>query len=376
MNKITVVLGVAAVATLTGCKDPDYVSNRHGGANVDEPKVIDTSVDRPRDLPPPPPPAGDQGGEIPAVEPGPAPIVDSGCQCLPGTVHNGPCGCGAADCGCLVAPPPPPPPPPAAGAVAAGETVYIIQRGDTLSKISKRYNIKLDAIRALNPNIKKDVVWIGQKIKLPGKVEVGEQRDIIKEQIALANKPKPYAPYTGATAEYTVKAGDTLGKIAYGNGINIRQLKELNALSGDMIRIGQKLKIPANGAAAAVAPAVKESKPKVAPPPARPAADKANPPPAKPQLKPQPPVAPKDEIVAPAAPDAVAPVIDAPVAPAVAPADAITDFTTYIVQEGDDIVSLSISLGVSTEKIRELNNLGENDQLNPGQVIKIPADGI
>ena len=338
MNKITVVLGVAAVATLTGCKDPDYVSNRHGGANVDEPKVIDTSVDRPRDLPPPPPPAGDQGGEIPAVEPGPAPIVDSGCQCLPGTVHNGPCGCGAADCGCLVAPPPPPPPPPAAGAVAAGETVYIIQRGDTLSKISKRYNIKLDAIRALNPNIKKDVVWIGQKIKLPGKVEVGEQRDIIKEQIALANKPKPYAPYTGATAEYTVKAGDTLGKIAYGNGINIRQLKELNALSGDMIRIGQKLKIPANGAAAAVAP--------------------------------------KDEIVAPAAPDAVAPVIDAPVAPAVAPADAITDFTTYIVQEGDDIVSLSISLGVSTEKIRELNNLGENDQLNPGQVIKIPADGI
>ena len=48
--------------------------------------------------------------------------------------------------------------------------------------------------------------------------------------------------------------------------------------------------------------------------------------------------------------------------------------TTYIVQEGDDMTGVSIRWGVSAADIRELNNLGENDQLVPGQAIKLPAD--
>ena len=46
----------------------------------------------------------------------------------------------------------------------------------------------------------------------------------------------------------------------------------------------------------------------------------------------------------------------------------------YVVQEGDDMTSVSISWGVSAAAIRELNNLGEGDQLQPGQVIKLPVD--
>ena len=47
---------------------------------------------------------------------------------------------------------------------------------------------------------------------------------------------------------------------------------------------------------------------------------------------------------------------------------------TYLVQEGDDMTSVSIRWGVSAADIRELNNLGEGDKLVPGQVIKLPAD--
>ena len=43
-------------------------------------------------------------------------------------------------------------------------------------------------------------------------------------------------------------------------------------------------------------------------------------------------------------------------------------------QEGDDITGVSIRWGVSAAVIRELNNLGPNDQLVPGQIIKLPAD--
>ena len=68
------------------------------------------------------------------------------------------------------------------------------------------------------------------------------------EKPASGKKPaakKGYTSYTGATKEYVVKNGDTLGSIAYGNGINIRQLKALNNLTSDSLKIGQKLKIPA-----------------------------------------------------------------------------------------------------------------------------------
>ena len=45
---------------------------------------------------------------------------------------------------------------------------------------------------------------------------------------------------------YRVKSGDVLGKIASNYGVNVKQLKEWNGLNGNMIRVGQKLKIHAN----------------------------------------------------------------------------------------------------------------------------------
>jgi LysM repeat protein len=38
------------------------------------------------------------------------------------------------------------------------------------------------------------------------------------------------------------------------------------------------------------------------------------------------------------------------------------------------MTGVSIRWGVSAAAIRELNNLGDNDQLKPGQIIKLPAE--
>ena len=69
------------------------------------------------------------------------------------------------------------------------------------------------------------------------------------------------------------------------------------------------------------------------------------------------------------APVEAAPATEA--APA-APADAAT--TTYVVQESDDMTGVTIRFGVTAAAIRELNNLSEDAQLTPGQIIKLPAD--
>jgi LysM repeat protein len=50
----------------------------------------------------------------------------------------------------------------------------------------------------------------------------------------------------GDTATYTVKPGDTLGKIARMNHTSAEKIKTLNALKTTVIRIGQKLKVPAS----------------------------------------------------------------------------------------------------------------------------------
>ena len=41
---------------------------------------------------------------------------------------------------------------------------------------------------------------------------------------------------------------------------------------------------------------------------------------------------------------------------------------------GEDITDVSIRWGVTASAIRELNNLGENDKLKAGQVLRLPAD--
>lgn len=324
MNKLGIVLGIAAVAVIAGCKDPNYRKTPKGEASN-----IGTQVEQ-------------------TPEPDTPVVVDEKhCTCPPGTKHTEPCLCGAPDCHCIVeqkivekkdVKPLPPPGP--------EYTVYIVQRGDYLAKISKKYNVTINSIKRLN-NLKDDNIRIGQKLKLPGKLDVGEQKvpegAFAKPQ--AQKSAKPYAAYTGATKEYVVKSGDTLGAIAYGNGINIRQLKELNGLTSDSLKIGQKLKIPAEKVVA-----VKKVEPKAA----------------EPEVK-APVEAPVEPVAAP-----VEPTVEAPVAAPVEGTSAPTP--TYTVQEGEDLTDISIRFGVTAAAVRELNNLGENDKLVAGQILKLPPE--
>ena len=293
----------------------------------------------------------------------PAPVLATpSCKCPPGTRHVAPCACGAADCQCIVEVKPvavPTPPP-----VEPAYTTYIVQNGDYLAKISKKFNVTISSIKRIN-GLKSDVIRVGQKLKLPGKLDVGVQ----KAPVVSSKAPKAAsasAEYKGATKEYVVKGGDTLGAIAYSNGINIRQLKKLTGLTSDVVKVGQKLKVPAAGKAA-----VAVKKPEVA---------KAS---TMKKSEPAKAVAPAASVVPPAAPAPVAekpaveesaPVEAAPAteaAPA-APADSAT--TSYVVQESDGMTGVTIRFGVTAAAIRELNNLSEDAQLTPGQIIKLPAD--
>jgi membrane-bound lytic murein transglycosylase D len=68
--------------------------------------------------------------------------------------------------------------------ISIGRFTYTIKKGDTLSKISKKYNNKISAIKRLNPHLKKSL-RIGQKITLIGQS--------IQEETKLNKKSKKKA---------------------------------------------------------------------------------------------------------------------------------------------------------------------------------------
>ncbi len=291
-----------------------------------------------------------------------------------------------------VKPLPPPPPPKKVAPVAKPEpvkdaTVYKVRSGDTLSGISAKYNVRMSAIIAQNPGINPNRIRVGQKIKIPGGAKASDVKPVsgaaaapkaVKAEAANIKAPavKPVAPYTGATKEYVVRSGDSLGKIAYENGIKIRQLKAMNGLKSNDLRIGQKLKVPAEKQVSKKEEKKVEAKPvekKVETKPvavvkeekkveAKPAAEKKE----APAAAEAPVLVSNAEKVEPAP----LPALDADVK-AEEPAAVTT--TEYTVKEGEDIVSVAISCGVSPSVLMDLNGLKTGDTIKAGQKLKLPV---
>jgi LysM repeat protein len=103
---------------------------------------------------------------------------------------------------------------------AQSETVYTVQKGDTLSKIASKYGTTWQKLASYNGIANANVISVGQKIKIPG----------------------------SGTSTYTVKKGDSLWAIAakqLGDGSRYNEIKTLNGLKSDTINVGQVLKLPA-----------------------------------------------------------------------------------------------------------------------------------
>jgi len=191
-----------------------------------------------------------------------------------------------------------------------------------------------------------------------------------------------------AGADYVVKPGDTLWKIAEANHVSTRSLVEANALSNpDYIRVGQRLAIPGQAGSAHViqsgetlsaiakqygitAKALIEANQLKNPdrilagaqltvPAASPTPVAAVPPPV---LAPAPPpVAAVAPVAAPAPP-----VVAAPVQPA----------TNHVIQSGETLSQIATTYGTSVRLLRELNGLSNVDSIRAGASLLIPSPQV
>jgi len=129
-------------------------------------------------------------------------------------------------------------------------TTYAVAAGASLWKIAKKHGTTVAELEKANKLTSNSRLSVGQKLLIPGKTPAGA---------ATA----PGGADTGMAATYAVKPGDTLAIIARHAGTTTAELKRVNGLKSDYVRVGQELKLPSGSA-----PATGET---IAPPPAAPA---------------------------------------------------------------------------------------------------------
>ena len=99
---------------------------------------------------------------------------------------------------------------------------YVVQRGDTLWNIAKKFNTTVDNLKKAN-NLSNNTLYIGQNLVVPD-----------------------YFTTEDTNITYIVKQGDTLYSIATQYGVSVNELKNNNNLVSDILSIGQNIKIPSS----------------------------------------------------------------------------------------------------------------------------------
>jgi membrane-bound lytic murein transglycosylase D len=124
--------------------------------------------------------------------------------------------------------------------IVSVRTVFIkhrVRKGETIASIANKYNVSDSVIISHNKLSSKKKLVQGRKLKIP----------ITRENQGYASsksKQKNDKIKIASSGRYKVKKGETLLMIARRFEISSDQIKELNNIKTDKIRVGQILKLP------------------------------------------------------------------------------------------------------------------------------------
>ncbi len=108
---------------------------------------------------------------------------------------------------------------------------YHIKKGDTLSGISQRYHVSVQALKEAN-HLKSNALSLNQALIIPTK-------DKNKAEKSCPVAPSKKTPGT----TYVVRKGDTFIKIAKVTGVSVSDLRAINSVSSKRLRPGQKISL-------------------------------------------------------------------------------------------------------------------------------------
>lgn len=146
------------------------------------------------------------------------------------------------------------------------ESVYIVEKGDGLYSISRKFRLKVETLKSIN-NLKSDTIYPGQKLYLkPVHVQAVSNKPVVQidstatdkevvnikdDSIPPTSKIDTIPPVSKINTKTTpsivspdfhiVKGNETLYQIAYLYDLEVPDIRRWNGIKKDEIRIGQKL---------------------------------------------------------------------------------------------------------------------------------------
>lgn len=209
---------------------------------------------------------------------------------------------------------------------ASNAASYTVQSGDTLSKIAASHQMSLSQLAALNGITNPNLIRVGQVLKVTGATNSAQPS---APAVPTQQPAAPAAPTTNNATTYTVKAGDTLSRIAAQFKMNLAQIAALNQISNlNAIRVGQVLKV-SNAAGSNNTQNTTQ-------------------------------------------PSAGTPTNTAPNAPSTNTTPTVTPSTngSYTVKSGDTLYGIAAKLGTNVQTLLSLNGLQLSSTIYVGQVLK------
>ncbi len=109
-------------------------------------------------------------------------------------------------------------------------SIHRVEKGETLYSIARKYNVRPEAIKDLNPEIV-DILSPGQEVKVPVELAAGE-------------------PVRGQTQDndtiilYEVQPGETLYRIAVDHDISVDDIIRMNPRVAEGLKAGDVIKLP------------------------------------------------------------------------------------------------------------------------------------
>lgn len=170
--------------------------------------------------------------------------------------------------------------------------VYVVKKGDSLYSIAKKYNTSVDEIKRYN-NMSSNLLNIGDRIVIP------------------CNVVNDYKTNDDNFVSYTVEKGDSLYSIANKFGTTVDKIKSLNDLTTNNLSVGQVLIVDDRKGISSVLECYGTGE------------------------------------------------FDN------------TNYTNYFVVKGDSLYSIAKRFGTSVDEIKRINNLSSNN-LDVGQILKLP----
>jgi LysM repeat protein len=110
--------------------------------------------------------------------------------------------------------------------------IHLVEKGQTLYAISKKYAVPLEAISNANPGISSSGIKIGQTLRIP--VSEMDKREFKKSEVEIE----------GDTILHTVVKKETLYSISKKYSLSIQEIAEINPQINTGLQPGMQLKIP------------------------------------------------------------------------------------------------------------------------------------